>query len=399
MRTVTTGLERWLAGDDPLERGRRLGLLAHAASIDREGIHAVRRVLDLGRHRLERLFGPEHGLWGVEQDMEGVGSAVDPASRLPVVSLYGHDAESLRPRAEHLDGLDAVVCDVQDVGSRYYTFVYTVAHVMEVAGERGIPVVVLDRPNPIGGAVEGPVLDPALSSFVGRYPVPVRHGLTVGEMAGLFRDRFGIACDLHVVPMEGWSPERWFRETGLPWVPPSPNMPTPETAHVYPGACLVEGTNLSEGRGTTTPFELAGAPWIDAERLASDLRPRAAGARVRAARFRPMFGKHAGRPCGGVHVIPHDRDRFRPFATWLDLLLLARRQDRSAFGWRTEPYEFERDRLAIDLLLGRADLRARLEADEPPAAWDELWRDEVRAFRDLRRPHLLYGELEGDGGS
>ena len=392
MRIVTTGLERWLGGDDPLGRGARIGLLAHAASIDADAVHATRRILDAGRHRLDRVFAPEHGLWGVEQDMEGVRSDVDPATGVPVVSLYGDDAESLRPGVEHLDGLDAIVCDVQDVGSRYYTFVYTVAHIMEAAGRAGIPVVVLDRPNPIGGSIEGPVLDPELSSFVGRYPVPVRHGMTVGEIARLARGAFGVRAELHVVPMEGWRPDMHFGDTGLPWVPPSPNMPTPGTALVYPGGCLIEGTNLSEGRGTTSPFELVGAPWLDAERLAASVR-RAAGpaARVRAARFRPMFGKHAGRACGGVQVIPADRDAFRPFATYMTLVAEARRQDPESFDWRREPYEFERDRLAIDLLLGRRDLKPLLEADDVAENWDDLWRDELRDFRELRREYSLYG--------
>ena len=220
-----------------------------------------------------RLFAPEHGLWGHEQDMEAVADQTDPVSGLPIVSLYGQDAASLEVRAEHLEGLDAIVCDLQDVGTRFYTYVYTVSYVMEAAARSGLPVVVLDRPNPLGGiAVEGPVLDPQLASFVGRYPIPVRHGMTVGELAGLFNDAFGIGCELHVVRMAGWQREMSFEQCGLPWVPPSPNMPAVSTAVVYPGGCLVEGTNLSEARGTTLPFELVGAPWIDGARLAERLR-------------------------------------------------------------------------------------------------------------------------------
>jgi uncharacterized protein YbbC (DUF1343 family) len=392
---VVPGLERWLA-DGPatsgVRRGARIGVLAHAASVDRRARHAVARLAEQADYRLTRLFAPEHGLWGHEQDMEPVRETVDPWTGLPVVSLYGGDRDSLRPRPEQLDGLDAVVVDLQDVGSRYYTFIYTMSYVMEVAGERDVPVVILDRPNPIDGAtLEGPPLDPALSSFVGRFPLPVRHGMTVGEVARLFRGEFGVACDLRVVPVAGWSRRRDFAGTGLPWVPPSPNMPTLATARVYPGGCLVEGTNLSEGRGTTTPFELVGAPWLDGRELARRLDAESLpGVVFRPASFRPMFQKHAGLPCGGVQVIVTDPATFRPFATYLVLLREARSLDSRRFAWREDAYEFETDRPAIDYLLGREHLRERLEAG---AAIDELergWERELHAFEERRRAYLLY---------
>ena len=309
-----------------------------------------------------------------------------------MISLYGASADSLRPRRDELLGLDAVVCDLQDVGSRYYTFVYTLAHVMEAAGESGVPVIVLDRPNPLGGeGIEGPRLDPAWSSFVGRYPLPVRHGMTVGELARLFQGEFGVRCELHVVPLGGWRRSMLFEETGLPWVPPSPNMPAPSTARVYPGGCLIEGTNLSEARGTTLPFELCGAPWLDAERLAHALRAEELpGALFRAASFRPMFHKHAGQGCRGVQVIIEDRERFRPFRTYLALIGAARRLAPADFAWRTEVYEFERERLAIDLLLGRAELRDALEAGAALAELEGLWLGDEARFAELRRPYLLY---------
>jgi uncharacterized protein YbbC (DUF1343 family) len=393
MARVVTGLDRWLSGEvRPLAPGARLGLLAHAASIDARGRHVLERLGGAGGPGVVRLFAPEHGLWGHEQDMEPVRTTVERTTGLPVISLYGATPESLRPSAADLAGLDAVVCDLQDVGARYYTFVYTLSHVMEAARDCGVAVVVLDRPNPLGGRVlEGPLLDPALRSFVGRYPLPVRHGMTVGELARLFNGDFGIGCDLHVVAMRGWERGMRFEDTRLPWVPPSPNMPTPATARVYPGGCLVEGTNLSEGRGTTTPFELVGAPWLAGERLAAALRALALeGALFRAASFRPMFQKHAARPCAGVQVIVDDPACFRPFATYLAVIGAARRLAPEAFAWRTEAYEFETTRPAIDLLLGREDLRPLLEQGAPLEEIEGLWRDDLAAFADLRRPHLLY---------
>jgi len=395
MTRVVTGLERWLRGGSgipEIRRDLRIGLLAHPASIDARARHAVELLLAHPKVRLERLFAPEHGLWGHEQDMEAVPDATDSRSGLPVVSLYGSDAASLTPRPEQLQQLDLVVCDLQDVGSRYYTFVYTLSFVMDAARDAGVPVLVLDRPNPIGGdAVEGPVLEPELASFVGRYPLPVRHGMTIGELALMFNDTFGIGCELDVVRLEGWRRSMEFVETGLPWVPPSPNMPVPATARVYPGGCLVEGTNLSEGRGTTTPFELIGAPWLDGHALRSaidlDAPP---GALFRPASFRPMFQKHAGRPCGGVQIIVDDPTSFRPFACYWDLLNRVRALAPDRFAWREDAYEFEADRPAIELLLGRRGLRELLEEGLPHAEAEPLWREDLERFEAQRKRHLLY---------
>jgi len=399
MTRVRTGLESFLdpAGDAAgLSRGARLGVVAHPASIDAGGRHLVDRLARDGRFRVVRLFGPEHGVRGEAQDMEAVAEPSDRATGLPVVSLYGEEESSLRPKPEHLKGLDAIVYDLQDVGTRFYTFVYTLSYVMEAAREADIPVIVLDRPNPIGGlSVEGPVLDPALASFVGRFPMPVRHGMTSGELALLFRDAFALGGDVRVVPMAGWTRGLQFRDTGLPWVLPSPNMPTPETALVYPGGCLVEGTNLSEGRGTTRPFELVGAPWIDAAAFAEALAQAGDaegldGVLFRAAWFRPTFQKHAGRSCGGVQVHVTDPARLRPFATYLVLVREARRLEPGAFDWRRERYEFVDDRLAIDLLLGRADLRPMLEAGASLAEMESVWAPGLASFLADRERALLY---------
>lgn len=390
---VSCGLDCWLGEQaTPLADGARIGLLAHPASIDASGRHAVRLVQATGRFRLVRLFAPEHGLYGHEQDMEPVLSATEPGSGLPVISLYGNTAESLRPSESDLEGLDAIVTDLQDVGSRYYTFIYTLSYVMEAARDAGLPVVVLDRPNPLGGLlVEGPVLHPEMSSFIGRYPLPVCHGMTTGELANLFNDEFGIGCELHVVKMRGWRRSMRFEDTRLPWVSPSPNMATPLTTRVYPGGCLLEGTNLSEGRGTTNPFELVGAPWLDGHELAAALRREALpGALFRSASFRPMFQKHAEKNCSGVQVIIDDPEKFRAFLTFLVLIREARRLAPDSFRWRTRAYEFETERLAIDLLLGRADLRSMLESGASLDEMQSSWTSELEAFAALRQRFLLY---------
>jgi uncharacterized protein YbbC (DUF1343 family) len=396
---VRTGLESLLdpaSGASGLSRGARLGVVAHPASIDAGGRHLVDRLVRDGRFRVVRLFAPEHGVRGEAQDMEAVAEPSDRTTGLPVVSLYGSDEASLRPPARHLEGLDAIVYDLQDVGTRYYTFVTTLSYVMEAAHEAGLPVVVLDRPNPIGGrGVEGPILQPDFASFVGRFPIPVRHGLTTGELANMFRDAFGIRCDLRVVPMAGWRRDAHFEDTGLPWVLPSPNMPTPDTARVYPGGCLVEGTNLSEGRGTTRPFELVGAPWIEPAALSEALAQAGDaegldGVIFRGAWMRPGFQKHAGKSCGGVQVHLVDRERARPFATYLVLLREARKLAPEMFDWRRETYEFVSDRLAIDLLFGRGDLRGMVEAGASLAEMESAWSAELAAFAALRERFLLY---------
>ena len=399
MSRVRTGLERFLdpASDGAgLARGAKLGVIAHAASIDAGGRHLVDRLVLDGRFRVTRLFAPEHGVRGEAQDMETVTETVDHGTGLPVVSLYGDTEASLRPRPEHLRGLDALVYDLQDVGTRYYTFLTTLSYAMEAAREADIPVVVLDRPNPIGGeGVEGPVLEPEYASFVGRFPVPVRHGLTTGEMAVMMRDAFGVGGDVRVVPMSGWTRRQHFTDTGLPWVLPSPNMPTPDTALVYPGGCLIEGTNLSEGRGTTRPFELVGAPWLDAPAFEQALTGAADaegldGILFRAASFRPMFGKHAGRTCGGIQVHVIDRERAKPFAVYLVLLREARRLATGMFDWRRETYEFVSDRLAIDLLLGRADARGMIESGAAVAAMEAAWASGLARFGRERARFLNY---------
>lgn len=350
-------------------RGRRVGLVCHPASVDSR----LRHVVDLfraGSVRVVSLFGPEHGFRGQAQDLIGVADGPE------CHSLYGDSVESLRPTAEQLRGVDVLVVDLQDVGSRYYTFQATMLYCLEAAAANGVAVTVLDRPNPIGAVVEGRSLLPGFESFVGPHDIPNRHGLTMGELATLYRRERNIGVELTVIACDGCRPEWYFNQTGLPWVMPSPNMPTLDTAFVYPGMCLIEGTNLSEGRGTTRPFELCGAPWLDggevARRLNAEELP---GVVFRTAWFRPTFQKFAGQDCGGVQLHVIDRAAFRPVRTGLAVLATMRDLSGTRFAWRTETYEFVSDRPAIDLLFGSARERLALDAGVP---WQEIaagWQD------------------------
>jgi uncharacterized protein YbbC (DUF1343 family) len=389
---VLTGLDRIAAREAEalnLVQGRRVGLLAHPASVDGALRHAE-TVLEHAGARLAARFGPEHGYAGEAQDMIGV--AGEQRAPVPVYSLYGSTFEELSPRPEWLRGLDAVVIDLQDVGSRYYTFVWSAALMLRACAREGVPCVVLDRPNPLGGLVmEGAPQRPGYRSFVGLYDVPVRHALTIGELMTMVRSLEGLDREsLQVVTMFGYQRAMEWYDTGLPWVMPSPNMPTPNTAFVYPGGCLIEGTNLSEGRGTTRPFEIWGAPFVDGQRLARDLGPTAEGAVLRPLFFEPTFHKHAGKRCGGVQVHATDSLKFRPYALYLRMIAYAGLCSGGRFAFRTEPYEYVSDRPAIDLLTGGPEFR---EAYGNESALDDLfvsYGQGLAAFEPQRREWLLY---------
>jgi uncharacterized protein YbbC (DUF1343 family) len=371
VRCVRTGLDR-LATHPQLGaelRAARVGLLAHPASVDRRMVH-VRRVLDALGVRVAIVFGPEHGYGGEAQDMIGVADARD-AFGTPVRSLYGERFDDLSPRPEDLAGLDVLVIDLQDVGSRYYTFVWTAVLAMRACVRAGVRVIVLDRPNPIGAepdAIEGRRQAREYCSFIGLEPIPVRHSLTLGEIVSWCADAEGVARDaVRVVASTGIDRAEHATAWDRPFVMPSPNMPTYDAALVYPGGCLVEGTNLSEGRGTTRPFEIVGAPWIDGQRLASELHALSLpGFRARPLAFQPTFHKHARLLCGGVQIHVSDASRFRPLATYLALVALAREQDPERFAFRTEVYEFRDDVPAFDLLTGGAEARERIGRGDRP---------------------------------
>jgi uncharacterized protein YbbC (DUF1343 family) len=397
---VASGLDVLCAERLDLFRGRRVSVLCHPASVDAQLVHGVDRLMAAGV-RPVRLFGPEHGVRGEAQDMVSVDGERDGRTGIPVTSLYGQSLGSLQPTQEALADTDVLLVDLQDIGTRYYTFIWTMALSMQAAARAGVAVVVLDRPNPLGGsAIEGGEVERGYDSFVGLASLPVRHGLTIAEVARMVRagiswggPRFAspLDVDLTVVPMRGWRRHDFYEATGLPWVIPSPNMPTVDTAFVYPGLCLVEGTNVSEGRGTTRPFEIIGAPFIDgfrlAERLAGHQLP---GVLFRPLWFRPTFHKFAGQVCGGIQLHVTDREVFQPYRCGVAILRELREVGGESFRWRCEPYEFVSDRPAIDLLTGSDALRTGIEGGLSLAELEATWLPAQRRFAERRQPFLLY---------
>lgn len=369
----------------------RVGLICHPASVNGAYRHAADLLHAHPDVHLAALFGPQHGIWGNTQDnmIEWEGGFADPRTGLPVHSLYGaHRA----PTPAMLAGLDTLVIDLQDVGTRIYTFISTMALAMQAARAAGVRVVVLDRPNPIGGVrVEGNVLEAGHESFVGLYPLPTRHGLTIGELAHLFNDAYGIGCDLHVIAMQGWRRAMWHDTARAPWVLPSPNMPTLDTATVFPGTVHIEGTTLSEGRGTTRPFEMIGAPHLDPWELAGDLAAEGLpGVIFRPHSFEPAFQKHARTICGGVHLHVTDREAFPSVLAGVALVRVVARRYGTENLWKQPPYEYEADRLPFDVIAGTTTFRAQIEAGTPLREIAARWQPALNEFRDLRRAYLRY---------
>jgi uncharacterized protein YbbC (DUF1343 family) len=388
---VHLGVERLLDGPDrDLIAGQRVGVVCNPASIDRQFRHVADRLVTGGDWKLTAIFGPQHGFRSdLQENMIESPHASDARRQVPVHSLY---SETREPTAEMLADVDVLVIDLQDVGTRIYTYIYTMANCLRAARRHGIRVVVCDRPNPIGGEqIEGATLDPAYTSFVGQFAIPMRHGMTIGELARLFNDHFGLAAAVDVVPMENWRRSMYYDETGLPWVLPSPNIPTFDTTVVYPGGVLFEGTMISEGRGTTKPFELIGAPWIDGDRFADAMNDRRLpGVFFRPVFFEPTFHKHAKETCGGCQVHVTDRDQFQPVRVAVELLAQFRRQGPSRFAWRDPPYEYEHEKPPIDMLYGSDRLRRGIDAGEDVASITEGWTRDEDAFSALRAPFLLY---------
>ncbi len=398
MNRVKTGLDILAAEQFKRLRGLRVGLVAHPASVDASLRHAADLLGTAPGVTLAAVFGPEHGWLGQAQDLEPVAESSGQAETITrpgprVISLYGATVDSLRPTAAQLAGLDVLVIDLQDIGSRYYTFQATMLYCLEAAQAIGLRVLVLDRPNPIGGLqVEGPALQAGFASFVGPHNLATRHGLTMGELARFYQTARGLdKAGIDIIACAGWHRAMYFEETGLPWVLPSPNMPTVDTAVVYPGQCLLEGTNLSEGRGTTRPFELCGAPWLDASALASRLhKENLPGVHFRPTSFQPTFQKHAGQVCGGVQLHVTDRQSFQPLRTSLLLLAVMRELSGEHFRWRTETYEFVSNPIAIDLLFGSGRERNALTTGQN---WRDIaapWDQEETAWRESAKPFHIY---------
>jgi uncharacterized protein YbbC (DUF1343 family) len=387
---VELGIDRLLDTDRSLVAGRRVGVVCNPASIDSQLRHTSYRFTDDPDLRVVALFGPQHGFRSDLQDnMIETPHARDARRAIPVYSLY---SETREPTAEMLKNIDVLVVDLQDVGTRVYTYVYTMANCMRAAAKNGVLVVVCDRPNPIGGEeIEGSPLGPAYTSFVGQFPIPLRHGMTIGELARLFNDEFRLNCSLEVVPLVGWQRSMYFDETRLPWVMPSPNIPTLDTTIVYPGAVLIEGTRLSEGRGTTRPFELIGAPWIDGDQLADAMNAkRLPGVHFRGVFFEPTFQKHAKQTCGGCQLHVLDRRTFRPIRTAVELIAEFRAQSPARFAWREPPYEYEHEKQPIDILFGSDQLRMTIDSGGDVARLVDSWRGDEDAFRRMRQKYLFY---------
>ncbi|MBR59044.1 MAG: hypothetical protein CMH54_13630 [Myxococcales bacterium] len=384
---VLTGIDR-LPNHPAAQRlaTGRVAILAHHASVNSQLRHLVSIVRDDLGANVVRLFGPEHGLWSTHQDMEAVDDSLDPVFHLPTLSLYGDHPDTLAPPQDSLNDIDIVVADLMDIGARYYTYAATIVAMARACAAQDIPLIVLDRPNPIDGVqVEGSILQDEYRSFVGAIPVPHRHGRTMGELVKIGIQDAGVSVDCEIIETVGWDRSQMFPATGLPWVPPSPNMPTFETAVVYPGLCLLEATTLSEGRGTTTPFLVFGAPGIEPVELAAALSDQGlAGVSFRPHVFRPMFQKYAGELCGGVQLSVDDPQVIHGLELGVRILEVLIQRFRDSFGWRTEAYEFVTDRPAIDLLAGDPELRERLEAGTTLSPLFERW---SQGASDFAREH------------
>ncbi len=370
-------------------KGLHLGLIVNGSSVN-SFLKPTIFILQEKGYRITSLFAPEHGLWGAQQDQVKEVHGFDPATGLKFFSLYGRVK---KPTPAMLARIDGLVFDIQDVGARYYTFIWTMALAMEACCEEKKVFIVLDRPNPINGIdLEGPMLDSRYRSFVGLYPIPIRHGMTAGEIALFIKENYLTRLELTVVKMSGWRRRMWYEETKLPWVMPSPNMPSVDTAVVYPGICLLEGTNISEGRGTTRPFEIFGAPWIDPYHLKAALEKEdLPGVIFRPLYFKPTFHKYKNRICGGLQIYVINRSQFKPVLTGLAILRTVRKLYPESFAWREPPYEDEKEKLPFDILVGNSSLRKSIEQSQSLAVIEGECRRGLKEFLKLRRKVLLYG--------
>ena len=372
-------------------RDSRVGLLVHPASVNKKLNHAVNLFIKSKKFKLKALFGPQHGIRGETQDnmIEWEGF-LDTHTGLPVFSLYGY---TRKPESAMLKDVDVMVIDIQDTGSRYYTFIWTMELCMQACMEMNKSIVILDRPNPLGGHIaEGPVLEMAYASFVGQRPLPIRHGMTIGEIGNYLQNEFYPSLDFHVIPMQGWRRKMWFDETCMSWIMPSPNMPTLDTAAVYPGMCLLEGTNLSEGRGTTRPFEISGAPFIDPEKLVTYLNEfKLTGVIFRPMYFQPTFQKHAGKLCSGAQIHVTNREKFKPFKIGVAILKAIHDLYPEHFAWKQPPYEYEEEKMPIDILAGTDRLRKDIEKGETLTRMEEWWQEQCWEFnKKYRKRYLIY---------
>ncbi len=390
MAQIQTGLERFIENPPLVAHDKTMGLLCNPASVDSNFIHSRHLINQIFPGQLTALFSPQHGFYAEKQDnMIESDHITDPDLQIPVFSLYSN---ARIPTKEMFDLFDILVVDLQDVGTRVYTFIYTVSYCLEAAKAYGKKVIILDRPNPINGiSVEGNILKPDYASFVGRFPIPMRHGLTIGELMLLFNDHYEIKCDLDIISMKNWKRSMYFQDTGLPWIAPSPNLPTPISAMVYPGQVIWEGTNISEGRGTTQPFELFGAPFLNTNNILSSLKESdVSGATLRPVFFEPTANKWTGKQCRGFQIHIKNPDKFAPYKFSLKLLQMIFHFNKDKFEWKQPPYEYEFERMPIDLILGNKEIRTQLEQNKNLDEMEKSWKNELETFSSLKQKFHLY---------
>ena len=388
--TIQTGIENLIENPRKWISGERIGILCNPASVNHHFTHTRLLVDRVFPGQLTALYSPQHGFFAEKQDnMIESGDMLDPDLNIPVFSLYG---ETRVPNDRMFESIDILLVDLQDVGTRVYTFIYTLSYCLESARKFNIKVIILDRPNPIDGVtIEGNCLAANCESFVGRYPIPMRHGLTVGEVGRLFNEHFKIGCELDVVPMQGWDRNMMFGDTGLPWIAPSPNLPTPASTLVYPGQVIWEGTNVSEGRGTALPFELFGAPFMDTAKMQATLdKARIPGVVLRPAVFEPTSNKWQQTACSGFQLHVTDPRQYRPYATSLHLLQASVKHHRKEFEWKSPPYEYEFERMPIDLIIGDRTIRRRIENLEPLAEIEASWEEGLEEYKEISKEFRLY---------
>lgn len=390
MATVFSGLENFIKSPPSFVQGKRLGLLCNPASVDRNFNHARQLINENFPGKLTALYSPQHGFFSEKQDnMIESENMVDHLLGIKVFSLYG---KTRIPTKEMFEPIDILLIDLQDAGTRVYTFIYTMSYCLEAAKRFGKKIVVLDRPNPVGGiAVEGNCLSLEYVSFVGRYPIPMRHGLTIGELAQLFNKHFEIDCDLEVIPMKGWRRKMFFQETSLPWIPPSPNLPNPFSAIVYPGQVIWEGTNISEGRGTTQPFEIFGAPFIECDKIISFLGGnKLPGAILRQGAFEPTSNKWRGELCSGFQIHVIDQIKYKPYYSTLKLLQAVFQSYRNHFKWKLPPYEYEFEKYPVDIITGNPAIRNAIENKDNIEEIEKSWRVEIDQYLNISRKYHIY---------
>lgn len=388
---IETGLERFLQKDFNRFKKLRLGLLCNQASVDKNLKHASELLTQKSlKLKITCFIGPQHGIRGEKQDnMVESDDFIDAKTKLPVYSLYG---ASRKPTPQILKDIDAFVIDLQDIGCRIYTFMYTMLYCLEAAKAHGKKVIILDRPNPIGGTqVEGNTLDMRFSSFVGLFPMPTRHGMTMGELAQMFNEQLNINCDLEIIPLKGWKRTFYSETWGRQWVPPSPNIPVAASAETFPGTVHFEGTNISEGRGTTMPFLYLGAPYVNSDLIAEKMNKlKLPGVYFRAIYFQPTFHKGKDQVCGGVHFHVLDRKKFNSFEAGIYLLSIISQNHPESFNWKQPPYEYEEEKMPIDLIAGTDELRSVIDARKSPKKFLEKSKEDSESFLKLRKPYLLY---------